>query len=100
MKLLTAIMSGIMAVSPVMSATSDLTEGKLEGSGFWDKVKRAARIAGRVADDKMISTMLKRIPGLPDRVVRKEENHGYSDAPPAKRARGGAVIGRGLNEWT
>lgn len=97
----------IMAVSPVMSATSEATEGELEGSGFWDRVKRAAGIAGQLADDGIISMILKRIPGA-EGAVAWAKKHGLGE-PSAKRPRGGstpggacvggAVMGKGLNDW-
>ena len=92
----------IMAVSPVMSATSEATEGEIEGSGFWDRVKRAAGIAGQLADDGIISMILKRIPGASG-AADWAKKHGLGE-PSAKRARGGAcaggaVIGKGLNDW-
>lgn len=97
----------IMAVSPVMSATSEATEGELEGSGFWDKVKRAAGIAGQLADDGIVSMILKRIPGAQG-AAEWAKKHGFGE-PGTKRPRGGAtpggacvggaVMGRGLNDW-
>ena len=97
----------IMAVSPVMSATSEATEGELEGSGFWDRVKRAAGIAGQLADDGIISMILKRIPGAQG-AADWAKKHGFGE-PSAKRSRGGAtpggscvggaVMGKGLNDW-
>lgn len=92
----------IMAVSPVMSATSDATEGKLEGSGFWDGVKKATRITGQIADDGVLSKILRRIPGA-EKAAAWAASHGLGE-PGMKRPRGGAtnggaVIGRGLNEW-
>ena len=97
----------IMAVSPVMSATSEATEGELEGSGFWDRVKRAAGIAGQLADDGIISMILKRIPGA-ENAAAWAKKHGLGE-PSAKRPRGGAtpggacvggaVMGKGLNDW-
>ena len=97
----------IMAVSPVMSATSESTEGQLEGSGFWDRIKRAAGIAGQLADDGIISMILKRIPGASG-AADWAKKHGFGQ-PCAKRPRGssasggacsgGAVMGKGLNDW-
>jgi len=92
----------IMAVSPVMSATSEATEGELEGSGFWDKVKRATGIAGQLADDGIISMLLKHIPGA-EKAADWAKKHGLGE-PAMKRGRGGAcsggaVIGKGLNDW-
>lgn len=91
----------IMAVSPVMSATSEQTEGKLEGSGFWDTIKRAVGIAGQLGDDGILSMILKRIPGA-EGVSDWAKKHGLGE-PATKRGRnncsGGAVIGKGLNDW-
>ena len=92
----------VMAVSPVMSATSEETEGELEGSGVWDLIKRRARIAGQVASDGIISKLLKRLPGATgEKVGAWAAEHGM------KRRRGesggavsgGAVMGRGLDDW-
>lgn len=90
----------VMAVSPVMSATSDATEGNLEGSGFWDGVKKVARIAAQIGDSGVISKILKKIPGASG-VGDYMEKHGFGMGEPAtKRNRsGGAVMGRGLNDW-
>lgn len=94
----------IMAVSPVMSATSESTEGEVEGSGVWDKVKKGASIAARLADSGLISRLLKQIPGA-EKAAQWAETHGLG-APAIKRGRscggavsGGAVIGKGLNDW-
>lgn len=91
----------IMAVSPVMSSTSEATEGEVEGSGHWDKANRAARIAGQLADDGIISMILKRIPGA-GKAAEWAKKHGLGE-PSARRGRadtsGGAVIGKGLNAW-
>ena len=97
----------IMAVSPVMSATSESTEGELEGSGFWDAVKRRARIVSQLADDGIISMILKRIPGT-EKAQEWAAKHGFG-GPGVKRPRtgsssggavnGGAVMGKGLNDW-
>lgn len=87
----------VVAVSPVMSATSESTEGKIEGSGHWDKTKEAARIAGQIADDGIISMILKRIPGASG-ALDWAKKHGLGE-PCSKKARGGAVMGKGLNDW-
>jgi len=98
----------VMAVSPVMSATSDETEGELEGSGFWDIVKRRARIAGHRSDDGIISMILKRLPGAKGAVEWAAKHGAISDGIALKRPRaavsggataGGAVMGKGLNDW-
>lgn len=88
----------IMAVSPVMSATSESTEGVMEGSGFWDKAKRAARIAQQIADSGAISKILSAVPGG-EKAQKWAEAHGMGAPAGKKRCRGGAVMGRGLNEW-
>ena len=88
----------IVAMSPVMSATSHYTEGALEGSGFWDNVRKSARIAAQVANTGVISRILRNIPGM-ESAAKWAEEHGFG-APAAKRGRsGGAVIGKGLNDW-
>ena len=95
----------VMSSSPVMSATSQATEGTLEGSGFWDVVKRAAGIAGQIANSGIISRLLKLIPNdTAKELGEKLGEKGYGE-PTSKRKRccgdscGGAVIGRGLNDW-
>ena len=90
----------IMAVSPIMSATSAQTEGELEGSGFWDSLRRAAAIAGRVSDAGIISRLLKLIPQTSE-AGKWAESHGFGEPKGKKRntCSGGAVIGRGLNDW-
>ena len=94
----------IMAVSPVMSATSDATEGNLEGSGFWDIIKKAARISGQLADDGIINMILKRIPGT-EGAQKWLEAHNFGAQPASKRPRGGAQVGGavmgkgGMNDW-
>lgn len=90
----------IMAVSPIMSATSTQTEGELEGSGFWDTIRRAAAIAGRVSDAGIISRLLKLIPQTSE-AGKWAESHGFGEPKGKKRntCSGGAVIGRGLNDW-
>ena len=88
----------VMAVSPVMSATSDATEGNLEGSGFWDNVKKVAKIAAQIGDSGVISKILKKIPGASG-VGDYMEKHGFGEPAGKKRNCGGAVMGRGLNDW-
>ena len=78
------------------------TEGKLEGSGFWDSVKRAAKIAQQLGEDGIVSMILKRIPGA-EKATEWAQKHGLGE-PAEKRprggaCRGGAVIGKGLNDW-
>lgn len=94
----------IMEVSPVMSATSEeTTEGTVEGSGVWDTVRRRAAIAAHLANDGIINRLLKRIPGKTgEKVAAWAEEHNM--APTLKRKRagavtGGAVIGKGFDEW-
>ena len=95
----------IMAVSPVMSATSSNTEGSVDDPGFWDKTKQGTRVAGQLAGDGIIAKILRhiKIPGA-DQAAEWAEAHGLGE-PGKKRGRnggavaGGAVIGRGLNDW-
>ena len=77
----------IMAVSPIFSATSEGTEGKLDGAGVWDAIMKNTRI--REATDKVrdrIASILRR----------------SADAVAVKRPRpaGGAVIGGTMKDWT
>ena len=95
----------IMRESPVLSATSDATEGSLEGSGIWDTIKRGASIANHIADEGVLSRILKHVPGAAG-ASKWLASHGWGE-PAAKRKKGacdggmkgGAVIGGGLNEW-
>ena len=90
----------VMSVSPVMSATSEETEGELEGSGVWDRVQRKARIAAQVAQDGVISKLLKRLPGaVGDKVAAWAQTHGLGAKRPRSETSGGAVMGRGMDEW-
>ena len=93
----------IMSVSPVMSATSAATEGSLDGAGFWDGAKKALRIVKQLADDGVLSRILKNIPGAGP-AADWLKNHGLGEPCGKKRNRGagvsgGAVMGRGLNDW-
>jgi hypothetical protein len=104
----------IMASSPVVSATSEATEGKLEGggNGLWERILRALSIANQVAKETgIISRILKLIPGDKGRQVASFLERSGVGAPGgvddmdmmgrgAKRARGGAVMGRGLQDWS
>ena len=85
----------IMSVSPILSATSAATEGKLEGSGFWDKLKDAAQTAHQL---QVISRLLKVIPNAKVREIANGiESVGFGERG-CKRMRGGAVMG--LGDWT
>ena len=93
----------IMAVSPVMSATSEATEGSVEGSGFWEKANKATKIAQQIADSGAISKILACVPGGKDAAAWAQK-HGFGEPAGKKRNRGGAVcggavLGRGLNDW-
>ncbi len=103
----------IMASSPVVSATSEATEGKLEGggNGLWERILRALSIANQVAKETgIISRILKLIPGDKGRQVASFLERAGVGAPGGgdddmmgrgvKRARGGAVMGRGLQDWS
>lgn len=91
----------IMAASPVVSATSEATEGKLEGSGFWDTVRRNTRIATQIADNGIIAKLLRNA-GF-KRAADWVDDHALNIDVGLKRRKGdssgGAVIGHGLNEW-
>jgi len=90
----------IIQVSPVMSATSEATEGSVESTGGWDKIKKGASIAAQIADEGIISKILKHIPGA-EKAAEWAVKHGLGE-PARKRGRGtsgGAVMGHGLNEW-
>lgn len=87
----------VMAVSPVMSATSTETEGTVEGSGFWDKVRKHSRIAAQIANEGIISRILKHIPGAQG-AAEWARSHGLGE-PGVKRSRGGAVMGKGFKDW-
>ena len=93
----------VIGVSPLASATSAATEGKLSGgAGFWDGVKKAAEISSHIADTGIISRIIRQIPkSEAQSVAGWLEKHGLGEPgePGAKRNRGGAVMGRGLNDW-
>lgn len=89
----------IMAVSPVLSATSAATEGTLDGSGAWDNIKSGLRIAHQIATDTgIISKILKAIPNAKVQEVGNFLASKGFGQPGMKRSRGGAVIG--LGDWT
>lgn len=94
----------VMAVSPIVSATSEATEGEMEGSGgFWSKARRALKIANAAAKDLknmwgVIKPMLP--PGAVEKMGKWLQNKMGGEEPPApKRARGGAVMARGYKDW-
>ena len=90
----------IIQVSPVMSATSEATEGSVESTGGWEKIKKGASIAAQIADEGIISKILKHIPGA-EKATEWAIKHGLGE-PARKRGRGtsgGAVMGHGMNEW-
>lgn len=90
----------VMGVSPVMSATSNYTEGAIEGAGWLDAIKKAAEIAGQVADTGIISRILRRLKFTKAADWASKHGFGEMDGGPArKRCRGGAVIGHGMNDW-
>lgn len=96
----------IMAVSPVMSSSSADSAGELEGSGFWGRLKNMFRNKDRVVDTLM--TVVPKVrqgidvaEGILNKLKRpRESDEGEGESGSSKRARGGAVIGRGLNDWT
>lgn len=96
----------IMAVSPVMSSSSADSAGELEGSGFWGRLKNIFRNKDRVVDTLM--TVVPKVrqgidvaEGILNKLKRpRESDDGEGESGSSKRARGGAVIGRGLNDWT
>ena len=95
----------VMAVSPIMSATSESTEGELEGSGFWERLKRFLGIANQKAKESgIVHQLLKSIDNpYAKTAADAAEKLGYG-APPRKKTCGGscsagAVIGKGLNDW-
>lgn len=90
----------IIQVSPVMSATSEATEGSVDTTGGWEKIKKGASIAAQIADEGIISKILKHIPGA-EKAAEWAVKHGLGE-PARKRGRGtsgGAVMGHGMNEW-
>lgn len=98
----------IMSVSPIVSATSMATEGKLEGSGaIWEWIKKLFRIGAKVVKDNHLASEglnlvkdrikdenFKKIAGTAAEFAKKQ---GYG-APPSKKCCGGAVMG--LGDWT
>lgn len=96
----------IMAVSPVMSSSSTESTGELEGSGFWSRLKNIYRNKDRIVDSLM--TVVPKVrqgidvaEGILNKLKRpRDSDDGEGESGSSKRARGGAVIGRGLNDWT
>lgn len=93
----------VMAVSPIVSATSEATEGEVDGSGgFWNKARRGLRVANAGARDlKSLWGVVKNLPGDESEKVGKwlQNKMGSEIAPATKRARGGAVMGKGYKDW-
>lgn len=87
----------IVAASPVMSASSTASEGVLDGSGFWDDLKKRTRINRHLGDADAITRLLKRIPAGMRTAANWIDDH--IPAPKRARTEGGAVMGRGLNDW-
>lgn len=87
----------IMGISPVVSGTNESTEGQLDAAGYWDKVRNKMAVANHVSDNGVISKFIKRMPGSSDAaaawVAKKRGRNESSEGS------GGAVIGRGLNDW-
>jgi len=89
----------IMAVSPVMSATSEATEGKLEGTGDMERMKKGVSIVKRIADSGALSKLIRAIgTEQAKKIADYMGDHGFGESG-CKRSRGGAVIGKGLNDW-
>ena len=88
----------IMGVSPVMSSTTNYTEGALAGFGWRDNLKKAAQIASHVADSGIISRILKTL-GHKRAGEWAGKIEDMAKEPVRKMARGGAVIGHGMNDW-
>lgn len=91
----------IMAASPIVSGTSDSSEGTLEGSGWLDSLVRGFRKGQQVAKDTgVVSRILKLIPeDTAQKAGQWAEKLGYGERG-CKRARGGAVMGKGLADWS
>jgi hypothetical protein len=92
----------IMAASPIVSGTSDATEGNLEGGAGWlDKLVRGMQKANQTARETgIVSKILKLIPSDTTKKAGDwAEKLGYGDRG-CKRARGGAVMGKGLADWS
>lgn len=92
----------IMDVSPVMSGTSDASEGVLDDIGGRGMINKTARIASQLGGSGIISRILRMIPGA-DAAASYAEKHGLGQ-PGSKRNRGcgtvgGAVIGQGMKDW-
>ena len=93
----------VMTVSPVMSATSETSEGTLEGNGFWDKVDRYMGIISTASNNDRVRSLLNTLPG--GKRILEGMDKVSSIQPLLKKAKtggavtGGAVIGKGLNDW-
>lgn len=86
----------VMTVSPVVSGTSEKTEGALSGSGWRDWLQTLLGIANQTARSSGIVSTLFRILGQRAREWEGRQQAGAG--VPAKRACGGAVMG--LKDWT
>lgn len=90
----------VMAVSPVVSGTTDATDGVLgSGSGFWEMLKKKLSVANEKArQTKFLSQFLK---GFSNPTVKKMgeflEDMGYGE-PSCKKCKGGAEMS--LKDWT
>lgn len=91
----------IMAASPIVSGTNDNTDGTIEGSGWLDKLVHGFRKAQHTAKDTgVVSKILKLLPNETSRKAGEwAEQMGYGERG-CKRARGGAVMGKGLADWS
>ena len=93
----------IMAASPIVSGSDSYNESGIQGgSGFWDSLVTKFEKAQHVARETgIISRILRSIPSASaQKAADYVEKCGYGAPPSAKRARGGAVIGKGLQDWS
>jgi len=87
----------VMAVSPVISGTTDATDGTLGGAGIWDRIRKALGVANHIAKDTgIVSKILKAINNpTAQKMGEYLASKGYG--APAKKCKGGAVMG--LGDW-
>lgn len=95
----------IFASAPVVTATGEATDGTLEGSGWWDKIKTGLSwLNQRAKETKFVSNLLKNMPWeMARNLGEKAAMLGYGEVPSKRAREGGAVTGgavMGLGDFT
>ena len=87
----------IMAASPVISSTTEASEGELGDDTMGRGGSWYAALARTLRDTGIISKLLKIFPKT-ENIGKEVAEAGFGE-PAMKRGRGGAVIGHGVNDW-